>query len=288
MPTQLLKLGLQDASSLADTQTFSVFQEGAEEASRQAVEIEANSSIIENEREIITSKVYSIMATGDYSNAKRTQLRTWADASTELKVSGFGLDGSILQADRAITAKFGAEDNASMRIMSKEEGVGGYASNGKHTSGMSYCKNGLALYKWQEGATTGIAAGWQKTGGVTSWSGELQSFTTTGASDVFLYRDIYFPFPNKQVNFGVDVEGTITVTDSASVQIVAYDSAGSTIGSASTTEIASTGVNDIARVLPSGTEYIRVQVQINDVGALTFKNASLNLGNDYLFEEFLT
>ncbi len=55
MPTQLSKLALVNTSTLSETKTFSVVQEGAAEASRQVISIEPNVQVIENNREIITS-----------------------------------------------------------------------------------------------------------------------------------------------------------------------------------------------------------------------------------------
>lgn len=55
MSTQLNKLAIINTSTLSETQTFSVVQEGAAEASRQIISIEPNTQIIENNREVITS-----------------------------------------------------------------------------------------------------------------------------------------------------------------------------------------------------------------------------------------
>ena len=67
MPTQLSKLAFVNTSDLTETLEFSVVQEGAAEASRQVISIEPNTQVIENNREIITSKNYSITVTGGYS-----------------------------------------------------------------------------------------------------------------------------------------------------------------------------------------------------------------------------
>ena len=77
MPAQLSKLALVNTSAFSETKTFSVVQEGAAEASRQVISIDANTAIIENNREIITSKVFNITLTGLYDSSTATQLKTW-------------------------------------------------------------------------------------------------------------------------------------------------------------------------------------------------------------------
>jgi hypothetical protein len=204
MPTQLSKLALVNTSTLSETKTFSVVQEGAAEASRQVISIEPNTQVIENNREIITSKNYNLTVTGVYSGASKAQLFTWAQNQTSLLFTGYGLDKSILQMEGTLQINKGFEENMSFRFSSAREGVGGYDSTtGKHTAEMSYCKNGLALFGWQEGETTGVASGWTNGFGDPANSFDTVDFnivsnegiqtvgeiTTDGRA---LYRDIHF------------------------------------------------------------------------------------------------
>ena len=84
MPAQLNKLALVNTSALTETKTFSIVQEGAAEASRQVISIEANTAIIENNIELITSKIFNITLTGLYDSSTVTQLKTWTDNQTNL------------------------------------------------------------------------------------------------------------------------------------------------------------------------------------------------------------
>jgi len=297
MATQLSKLALVNLSvdgngafdALSETKLFSIVQEGAAEASRQVISVEPNVQVIENNREIITSKNYNLTATGVYSQAAKSQLFTWANNKTNLMFAGYGLDGSILQMEGTLQINKGFEENMSFRFSSAREGIGGYDSTtGKHTAEMAYC-NGLALYGWQEGSTSGIAAGWSKTGGVASFSGDQQTFSTTGQTNVHLVsHDIHFPFAGEVLTFGIYVD-TYTDTDSdgsASISIQAYNSSNAVIHTWTTTvnqtqEFSVTTTDGTYASLPTGTEYVKCRVTVNDIESLVFTEPALVVGSTY-------
>ena len=298
MSTQLNKLaiinnsvdGSENFDALSETKIFSVVQEGAAEASRQIISIEPNTQIIENNREVITSKVYNITATGLYSTASRTQLNTWAANQTTLVFSGIGLDGSILQAEGTLQVVTQFEDNASFRFTSSREAVGGYSSStGKHTSEMSYSKNGLSLFNWQEGSTTDLAAGWTNDGVETlDFTSGVQELTDATVGGGNIYRDIHFPFPSKSVTFSIDVTDDSTDNAEALIGIQCYDSSNNATGAKATTAIDGIGTTQVTKTLVSACEYIRVSVEIGDTDTLDFQNPTLQLSTDYEFVEFNT
>lgn len=290
MPTQLSKLALVNTSDLTETLLFSVVQEGAAEASRQVISIEPNVQVIENNREIITSKNYNITVTGVYSQSAKAQLFTWADARTNLVFTGYGLDGSILQMEGTLQINKGFEDNMSFRFSSMREAKGGYDSTtGKHTAEMSYCKNGLALYGWQEGSTSGLAAGWSTDFETTSFNSGtsvqgLQESISNGAS---MYRDIHFPFPAKSLTFSINVTVDTDLTG-ALIGIQCYDENGSTTGVQATQSITGTGVVQVSKTLVAACEYVRVSVEGDIDADFGFKEPTLQLSTDYGFVEFNT
>lgn len=298
MSTQLNKLAIINNSvdgsgnfnALSETKIFSVVQEGAAEASRQIISIEPNTQIIENNREVITSKVYNITATGLYSTASRTQLNTWATNQTTLVFSGIGLDGSILQAEGTLQVVTQFEDNASFRFTSSREAVGGYSSStGKHTSEMSYSKNGLSLFNWQEGSTTDLAAGWTNDNVETlDFTDGVQELTDETVGSGAIYRDIHFPFPSKSVTFSIDVTDDSTANPEALIGIQCYDSNNSATGVKATTAIDGAGITKVTKTLVAACEYIRVSVEIGDTDTLDFQNPTLQLSTDYEFVEFNT
>lgn len=287
MPTQLSKLALVNTSDLTETLLFSVVQEGAAEASRQVISIEPNVQVIENNREVITSKNYNITVTGVYSQSAKAQLFTWADAQTNLVFTGYGLDDSILQMEGTLQINKGFEDNMSFRFSSAREAKGGYDSTtGKHSAEMSYCKNGLALYGWQEGSTTDLAAGWTDTVETVDFTSGVQTLTDASVGSGTMYRDIHFPFPAKTLTFSIDV--TEDSASSALIGIQCYDDAGSTTGVQATTAISGTGTTQVSKTLVTACEYVRVSIEIGSGDTVKFQNPTLQLSTDYGFVEFNT
>ena len=287
MPTQLSKLALVNTSSLTETLQFSVVQEGAAEASRQVISIEPNIQVIENNREIITSKNYNITVTGVYSQSAKAQLYTWADAQTNLVFTGYGLDDSILQMEGTLQINKGFEDNMSFRFSSAREAKGGYDSTtGKHSAEMSYVKNGLALYGWQEGSTTDLAAGWTDTVETLDFTAGIQTLTDATVGSGTMYRDIHFPFPAKTLTFSINV--TEDSASSALIGIQCYDDSGSTTGVQATTAISGTGTTQVSKTLVAACEYVRVSIEIGSADTVKFQNPTLQLYTDYEFVEFNT
>ena len=289
MPTQLSKLALVNTSDLTETLQFSVVQEGAAEASRQVISIEPNTQVIENNREIITSKNYNITVTGVYSQSAKAQLYTWAEAQTNLVFTGYGLDDSILQMEGTLQINKGFEDNMSFRFSSAREAKGGYnSSDGKHSADMSYVKNGLALYGWQEGSTTDLAAGWTDTVETVDFSSGVQTLTDATIGSGTMYRDIHFPFPAKALTFSIDVTQDSTDNAEALIGIQCYNSSNATTGAKATTLIDGTGTTQVTKTLVAACEYVRVSVEIGASDTLKFQNPTLQLSTDYEFVEFNT
>ena len=168
MPSQLVKLALIDEAPYInslngvdgngdpypletdlDIEVFSVFQEGAQDASRQVVSIEPNVINIENGIEFIESKTYAIDVVGLFDQSRRTKIKNWSKNRTPLYVSGYGLDGSILYGYGAITSVVGTGTNMSFRFRMQNEAKGGYdGSTTLHSSGFSYSPNGRSYWKW--------------------------------------------------------------------------------------------------------------------------------------------
>lgn len=289
MPTQLSKLAITDGTT---SLTFSIYQEGAEEASRQVISITPNTAIIENSREIITSKVYDLTLVGVYSSASASQLQTWANAGTDLDFSGYGTDGSILQGEGTIQAVSGFEDNLAIKLSSQREALGGYdSSTGKHSSGLSYDKNGLALYKWGDADGNNKADGWSNTGG-TGWNFDIvdgQFFTTT-AGTASVKRRLYFPFPNQRLYFNIDVKSyTDGTVGQANIYLEGFEIDGTT-STGNSNVVSITGVQAFQDYLdvPDGTVYVDVVVQITQDDELQFNEPTVQMDSTYTFTEFNT
>tara|TARA_R110002020_G_C16112133_1_gene759627 strand:+ start:20 stop:976 length:957 start_codon:yes stop_codon:yes gene_type:complete len=318
MSTQLTKLALiniatdgsGNLNALSETQTFSVVQDGAAEASRQVLSIEPNTVTIENERELINSKIYNILISGFYSSAaQQTQLRTWAKNQTSLFFSGFGLDGSILQGEGTLSMARGFENRLSFRISSPREATGGYVSaTGKHTSDLMYSQNGLCLFKWARG-NTDDAAGYEFGGSSSNinattlfdTSDEDQRIHTSGA--ITFERLIHFPFPLTKLTAFVEVTEASEATTNLSIK--AYNSSNSALAGiaddsgfdtriGTPTALNATGTKFYSRVLPATTEYIYVVYTVAGADDFKIKQPTLQIiqgtaaAGDYNFVEFNT
>ena len=303
MPAQLSKLALVNTSALTETKTFSVIQEGAAEASRQVISIEANTAIIENNREIITSKIFNITLTGLYDSSTATQLKTWVDNRTNLVFTGFSVDGRILQAEGELSKVEGFEDNLSFRFTSPREAVGGYNSTtGEHTASMSFSKNGFSLYKWLGVGSPSRAANWTA-GGTTLTSTStfnssnekqrLKNDAATSATATFTHR-VYFPFAGKQLTAFVEVTDVTDVDPIPTMTITAKDNANNIEGSAVSVNLNSTGVKLATLTLPADTHHVEVAFNIHGTNDIKIKKPSLQIttgtptSDDRNFEEFNT
>ena len=319
MSTQLTKLALINTATdgsgnlnaLSETQTFSVIQDGAAEASRQVLTIEPNTVLIENERELINCKVYNILISGFYSSAaQQTQLRTWAKNQTSLFFSGFGLDGSILQGEGTLSMARGFENRLSFRISSPREATGGYVSaTGKHTADLIYSQNGLCLFKWARG-NTDDAAGYEFGGSSSNihsdtlfnTGSEAQRIRSTGA--MTFERLIHFPFPLTKLTAFVDVTSAASAS-TTTLSIKAYDSSNSALTGAAdhsgfdtrvgtATALNGAGTKFYSRVLPPTTEYIEVVYTVAGTDDFFIKQPTLQIvegtavAGDYNFVEFNT
>ena len=302
MPAQLNKLALVNTSALTETKTFSIVQEGAAEASRQVISIEANTAIIENNIELITSKIFNITLTGLYDSSTVTQLKTWTDNQTNLVFTGFSVDGRILQAEGILTRVRGFEDNLSFRFASPREAIGDYDSTtGEHTASMSYSKNGFSLYKWLGVGSPSRAANWTADGLSSTYtfnsSNDKQRLKNddSDTSDVATFKHrVYFPFAGKQLTAFVEVTDVTDVAPAPTMTVTAIDSSGSTLGSAASVNLTSAAVKLATLTLPANTHHVDVSFNINGTNDIKIKQPSLQITtgtpttSDRNFEEFNT
>jgi len=274
--------------------TFSVVQEGSDEASRQVLSIEpASSPIIEDGQTLITSKNYDLTVSGLFKSSTISGLQSLADDRDDVVFGGFGLGGQILQMDGKLNLGQVFTETASFRFNSPREAKGGYdTTTGKHTSELCYSYNGLAMYKWQEGSTSGLAAGWTKTNGTATWDSDNgeQDFTTSGVAGASLHRDLFLPCDGRTIYFHVDMTAS-SITTGANIKIEAFSDYGSTgVGTADTETIpdGSTATLTASMVVPDTAKMIRVSVNIGQDDTISFKNPTVQTSSTYSFVEFNT
>jgi len=271
---ELEKVAFVNPDDLTETVTLSTILEGAPSATRSFVEEEPEAYITEDNQEIKDGQIFTLtVATRDNS---LTQLMTWADNGTKLTICGYAYD-KFLQIDNAYLVARAESNERKVHVMSaRKAGDIGYDDDGKLDTEFMMSANGLNMFYWQEGATTNLAAGWEKTGGSTTWSSGTQTLTTTGVSEVSVYRELYFPFDAKEITFFVNVT-SITDTTNIRIQFYYYDSGDSTIGT-SGGFITSTGLISYTDEIPANTEYIQCRISVEQDDSVTFENPGLSIG----------
>ena len=293
--SQLEKLSILNTADFSDHFTFSVVQEGSDEASRQVLSIEpASSPIIEDGQTIILSKNFDLTVSGLFKASTISSLQTLADNRTSLVFGGFGLGGQILQLEGAMNINQVFSESASFRFNSPREATGGYDSTtGKHTSGLSYSTNGLALYKWGAAAATGanaLAYGWTKSAGTVSFSTVTNAQTFTHSSAATLHRDVYLPFDGRTLYFNINVTALSDDSGDSTIKIKleSFDDNGSTSDVSNETVISSTGNKQVSITPTSDAKMIRASVIIGSSDSISFKEPTLQLDSTYNFVEFNT
>jgi len=273
---ELHKVAFVNPSDETENVVLSTILEGAGGATRAFVEEEPESYVIEDNQDIKDSQVYTFTMAGK-PNASEAQLVSWADSGTKISISGYAYGDALLIENAIITKLTDSSERRVWKITAQKAGVVGY-QGGKLGTEFMMSKNLFNMHFWEEGTTSGLASGWQKTGGTSAWDSvnEEQDFSTTGATGVYIYRDIYFPF-EKELTFAATVDA-VTSTTGLTIGIVAYDEDGSTIGSESTTAISSTGLESVTRTLPSGTVRVRLRIKVGQDDSISFSDPSLRIG----------
>jgi hypothetical protein len=301
--SQLEKLSILNTANFSNHFTFSVVQEGSDEASRQVLSIEpASAPIIEDGQTIILTKNYDLTVSGLFKEDTISSLQALADNRTSLVFGGFGLGGQILQLEGAMNVNQVFSETASFRFNSPREAKGGYdlttvsplhahTGTGKHTSALSYSTNGFALYKWGDQDGSGIADGWTVTGTdtTTSFSNGVQVIDS-GSSTLTMTRDVYLPFDGRAIYFNIKTNAGDAPTGTVNIQLISYTDDGTTpdqTGSAVSVTAADTAYQ--ATVSPSSdAKMVRAIISLASGADLEFKEPTLELDSTYNFVEFNT
>jgi len=280
--------------------TFSVVQEGSDEASRQVLSIEpASSPIIEDGQTLITSKNYDLTVSGLFKTSTISGLQTLANARTSVVFGGIGLGGQILQAEGVINLGQIFSETASFRFNSPREATGGYntgtGNDGKHTSELAYSDNGLCLYKWGAAASTGtnaLAYGWTKSAGTVSFASSndgVQTFSHSGAAT--LHRDIHLPFDGAEIfyfNIHVTAISDGGGSNTIKIKLESFTDYASTSDQSSETVITTTGDKQVSITPTSDAKMIRASIIISASDSISFKQPTVQLNSAYSFTEFNT
>jgi hypothetical protein len=272
---ELHKVGFIDPTDLTDTVVLSTILEGSEGATRAFIEEEAERYVQEDDQSIVDGQVFTFTMAGK-PTSDEAQLTTWANDGTKLTIVGYAY-GEFLQIDNAIISLIDdLNERRVWKVSAKKAGRLGFDSSAKLDTEVMMSKNGLNMYYFDEGTTSGVLGGWSKTGGTTTFTGGVQTISTTGATVVYLQRDIYFPF-EKLLTFFINVTALTDVTAPV-ITIAAYDEDSAIIGSATSQAISATGIVSVAKTLPSGTVFVRVRVGAAQNDSVGFDQAGLSIG----------
>lgn len=131
------------------------------------------------------------------------------------------------------------------------------------------------MYRFSDSGN-GIAYDWTKTGGTTSFANGIQTLSTTGASTVYIYRDIYMPFDKEvEVTFSVNIT---SLTGSVGLSIQELDSNGNESGTPLGQSTTSTGiVSRTFDTFPSTPAY-RFRVFAGQDESISFNSPTVNIG----------
>ena len=294
--SQLEKISIADVPSSNGAfdyyNTFSVVQEGSDEASRQVLSIEpASSPIIEDGQTLITSKNYDLTVSGLFKSSTISGLQTLADNRTQVVFGGFGLGGQILQAEGSINLGQVFSETASFRFNSPREATGGYFE-GKHTSNLSSSTNGLSLYKWQVGSTANLAAGWTLTGSAPNnvFAGGVQTLDPD-TDTATMFRYLYLPFDgNTTIYFHVKTGTDTAVSGSPTMNIISYtDYANAVDVTGTPTTFSGDDTEHVVSITPSSSaKMIKVIITVPAGDLLDFTNPTVQTSSTYNFVEFNT
>lgn len=275
---ELHKVGFINPSTETENVVLSTILEGADAATRAFVEEEPEAYVTEDNQEVKDGQIFSFNMAGKPTASDSSQLVTWADDGTKITIVGYAYGEALIIENAYLTFLPNTNERRVWAISARKTAGIGYDSNGKLDTEFMMSANLLNMYYWQEGSTADLAAGWAKTGGTTTWddANNEQDFSTTGASAVYIYRDVYFPF-EKQLTFFATVDA-VTSTTGLTIGIVAYDEDGATIGSESTSAISATGTASVSRTMPSGTVKARCRIKVGQDDSISFSDPGLSIG----------
>lgn len=273
---ELQKVGFTNPNDLTETVVLSTILEGAGGATRSFVEEEPESFTFEDNQVIHDGQTYTFTMAGK-PTADISQLYAWADAGTELTITGYAYNEAIQIDNAVITFLQDPSERRVWKITARKTGPINFDDSGKLGTEFMMSANLLNMYNWQEGSTSGLAAGWSKTGGTTSFSSGQQTFSTTGSSDLYMDRDIYFPFRNLDLTFFITIDA-ITENDDVRIVLQYYNSSDSELGTQSVALASGTGLLSVTRSVSAGAEYARLRVKIGDNDSVTFSNPGLSIG----------
>jgi hypothetical protein len=279
--------------------------EGVDGSSIFGLTSEPNNLPVNNNQTYINKKNHALdirvlKPTGDAYVGKTNlqQLKDWSSNQTELYIVALTLDGAIFFGDYetqkglvkiAINEQLSNADVFAIKVTSASE-VGFNSSTGLHEGGFWAGKNIIGGYEWGDADSDGLANGWTASGFTSqSFSSGVQQLES-GTSNKIFKRQVYFPFEDEKISFGIEffnaITGDISLLD---LRISYKDSSNSLIGSSDNESISSIGLKNNSSTVVSNTVSISLGVVLAaTAGTLNVevKNPVLNLGSSSSYTKF--
>lgn len=286
MIIELVKLAVADASNVADVAIMSVVQEGGEGATRQVFTSEPVEAVIEDGQRFVDVHDFSVSIAGLGTSANHTKLKSFIDAEKEVIVSGYTVDGHVLQGGGYLSYRQGMTEAYRTGIIElRTRGQYGYDADGNTSSGLMLFRNMLAAYNLNSGVSS-VLYGFDAASGIDeALSGGTQSLERATDTTYLLSKPIYFPFSGKTITASVN----ITVDSGEPKLRVGYLDASlsalSPTGSTTSDELIGTGIKSLQGTTPSGTVYVKFGITPGDTlaDAISFNRPSMRIDGSTTF-----
>lgn len=290
MPIELVKLAVADPSDVANAAVMSVTQEGGEGATRQVFTTESVDAVIEDNQRLADVFDFSLSVAGLRNTSNATKLKSFVANQTKVIVSGYTIDGHILQGSGYLGYRRGLGETYLTDIVElRTRGQYGYDSNGNSIPGIMLFTNALAQYNVLEGTST-LMNGFPAVADISeSFSAPVQNIERTGGTTVWFSSEyIYFPFGGVELTFSIDVTDATLGGGQKFIRVQAADASLSSIGTGPSDPFTTNGVKSVSYTLPAGTVYVRGGVSpgsqdLDEPDILEFKHPSIRLNGGVSF-----
>lgn len=284
MIIELSKLAVADAADATNAAIMSVIQEGGEGASRQVFTSEPVEAVIEDGQRFVDVHDFSISVAGLGNSANYNTLKDFVDNEKEVIVSGYTVDGHVLQGRGYLSYRRGISETYRTDIIElRTRGQYGYDANGDAKFGLMLYTNMFAKYNVLE-ATGNVMNGFLASNTITeSFSSPEQTLEQDSGAAYFESEFFYFPFAGSTLTFSINATDTSIGGDKA-VRIRGFSKAGANFptGSSASTLFSSNGTHSVSFTIPNdGTRFVVCGVNPGALGsspdpdAITFKHPSL-------------
>jgi len=212
------KIGIRDNASPHNTLSLTAINEGVDGSAVFGVSNEHNELTIEGGMTYINSANPSLdVRVLKPSSSDVTQLKSWAENSTDIWVTGIttngafmfgGYNGETLEnpAKISVNEQLSDADVFAFKVTMQTD-VGFNASTGLHQGGFWAGRNLLGNYSWGDADGDGDPNGWTNTGGnylTTFSSGQVE--LTQDSATCELERRINFPIVGETLTFSISID----------------------------------------------------------------------------------